>query len=246
MEVGPDLLDRWRSWLMPAEQPYLVPRAVAVSAGLTPDNDRLSLELADSFWLYDRGDADVCWLTRPQSRRLPEVVRRAQPAAHRWPSRDRAADIARAVRVVEKGRRPSQHVLVGAASWSRAAALLPAARDLAGTFPRGSGPNCFGTVAGAAGVPGAALTWFQREPFEDWLAAATRPGGRDDQPGTVLVWRDRDQVLQHAAVTLGDGWALHKPSQGWMSPTLVLPVRDVILSSRTRGQFLERRAIAPG
>lgn len=27
-----------------------------------------------------------------------------------------------------------------------------------------------------------------------------------------MVWRDRDGSVQHAAVTLDDGWALHKPS----------------------------------
>jgi hypothetical protein len=35
---------------------------------------------------------------------------------------------------------------------------------------------------GAAGVSGAAGTWMQREPFEEWLAAMTRPGGGISRP----------------------------------------------------------------
>jgi len=46
-----------------------------------------------------------------------------------------------------------------------------------------------------------------------------------------------------AAVTLGDGWALNKASQGWMSPVQVLPVREVILRSRYRGLRLGRRLV---
>lgn len=79
-----------------------------------------------------------------------------------------------------------------------------------------------------------------REPFEDWLAEHATNGGEDAEPGTVLVWRSGDGAVQHSAVTLGDGWALHKPSQGWMSPTKVLSVRDVKYSARTRGHRLHR------
>jgi hypothetical protein len=74
---------------------------------------------------------------------------------------------------------------VAEATWDALAGVLPTARELAGAFPPRSGPNCFGTVMGAAGVTGAAATWMQREPFEQW--------------------------------------ALHKPSQGWMSPTKYFP-----------------------
>ena len=111
---------------------------------------------------------------------------------------------------------------------------------VAGRFPAHSGPNCFGAVLAAAGVDGADRVWMQREPFEAWLAEHTRPGGPDDGVGTVLVWRSRDGLVQHAAVTLGDGWALHKPSQGWMSPTKVLRVPEVKLSARTPGRLLHR------
>jgi hypothetical protein len=243
IDVDAGMLDRWRDWLMPAEQPFLVPRDVALSAGLVDDAQRLGPELRDSFWLYGIGDRAVCWLTRTQSLRLPSEVRRDQPAAHRWPSPDRERDIARVIRVVAAGRRRSRHADVAEATWQTVSPVLPAARALAGTFPPGSGPNCFGTVMAAAGVAGAAVMWMQREPFEAWLAAASRPGGHDGQAGTVLVWRETDQTVQHAAVTLGDGWMLHKPSQGWMSPTMVVTAREAILSVRARGQHLLRRTL---
>jgi cell wall-associated NlpC family hydrolase len=84
-----------------------------------------------------------------------------------------------------------------------------------------------------------------REPFEAWLTTATQPGGDDAQPGTVMVWRDRLDAVQHAAVTLGDGWALHKPSQGWMTPRVVLPVSEIKRAALQKGHRLNRRSIAP-
>jgi hypothetical protein len=245
IDVDTDVLYQWRGWLMPAEQPFLVPRHVAAASGLADDSGRLSFELTDTFCIYGRGEVAVYWLTQAGSRRLPAAVRGDQPAAHRWPSRDRARDVARVVGFVERGRRPSRHAEVDNSTWAVAAGVLPAAQDLAGTFPAGSGPNCLGTVMGAAGVAGAAQTWIQRQPFEQWLAAACRPGGQDDQAGTLLVWRDAGRVVQHAAVTLGDGWALHKPSQGWTSPTKVLTVRDAILSARYPGHHLQRQTLRP-
>jgi hypothetical protein len=128
--------------------------------------------------------------------------------------------------------------------WAAAASLLPGARALSDTFAPGSGPNCFGTVMAAAGVPGAGTEWMLREPFEDWLASATVPGGRDDAPGTVLVWRSaRDGLVQHAAVTIGGGWALNKYSQCWYSPRQVLTVAAVKAGSRAVGWRLSRCAM---
>jgi hypothetical protein len=124
--------------------------------------------------------------------------------------------------------------------WERSAAVLPDARRLAGTFPGRSGPNCFATVMAAAGVAGAEDTWMVREPFEEWLAASTVRGGADDVAGTVMVWRSPDGLVQHAAVVLGDGYALHKPSQGWQSPTKVLTPHEVKMSSRATGRRLHR------
>jgi hypothetical protein len=241
--VGQPLLAKWCGWLMPLEQPFLVPRTITGNLGLIDDRDRLKPESRDSFMLYRlQSDQAVCWLNQQESRRLPVAVRRSQPAAHRWP-RDGDDGIARVVRYVEHRRRPSRHREVAELTWRRVADYLPAARALAGTFPAMSGPNCFGTVMGAAGVRGAADTWLLREPFEEWLAATTQDGGSDQDIGTVLVWRGDNGSVQHSAVTLGDGWALHKPSQGWMAPIKVLPVRDAKLSSRSPGIHLQRRRI---
>lgn len=54
--------------------------------------------------------------------------------------------------------------------------------------------------------------------LENGLAEWTQPGGMDDEPATVLVWRDRDGRPVHAAIMIADGWLIHKPSQGWMPP----------------------------
>ncbi|GAA4207930.1 hypothetical protein [Actinocatenispora rupis] len=209
-------------------------------AGLADRPDLLTPELRDTFELYDLAGSALVWLNRAESRSLPPEVRRVQPAAHRWPFRDDSATLRRIVGYVEFGRRPSRHRDVPAATWRRVAGALPGAAALAGTFPDRSGPNCFGTVLGAAGVDGAAGTWLQREPFEAWLAERTVPGGRDDDAGCVLVWRGPDGLVQHAAVTLGGGWALHKPSQGWMSPVKILRVPDAKLSARAAGRRLHR------
>jgi hypothetical protein len=54
--------------------------------------------------------------------------------------------------VVDDGGPASRHAELPDAVW---AATLPAARALAGTYPHGSGPNCFGTVMAATGMAGA-------------------------------------------------------------------------------------------
>jgi hypothetical protein len=146
---------------------------------------------------------------------------------------------------IEDGRRASRHDEIPEHLWDSAAHVLPAAQRIAGTFATASGPNCFGTVMAAAGVTGADTVWMQREPFESWLADNTRPGGHDDEPGTLHVWRSPDGLGQHAAVTLGDRWALHKPSQGWMSPNKILSTDECKASSRSSGRRLERHTILP-
>ncbi|MFT4214722.1 MAG: hypothetical protein QM622_08100 [Microbacterium sp.] len=95
----------------------------------------------------------------------------------------------------------------------------------------------------ATGIPNAADEWMQLEPFQAWLGEHTASGGVDVEAGTVLMWRDAEGTPAHAAVALGDGWLLHKPSQGGMSPAKVLGVRDGMLESRHRGLRLTRRRI---
>lgn len=243
IDVGRAQLERWLGWFMPAEQPYLVPRDLAAELGLEDRPDLLTMELRDSFWIYGDQDDAVCWLDRAASRRLPGDVRRAQPERHRWRTADVDADVARLVRYLEEGRRRSRHHEVEEGAWRDVREVLPGARRLAGSFPGRSGPNCFATVMAAAGVTGAEETWMLREPFEEWLAASTVRSGGDDQPGTVMVWRSPDGLVQHAAVVLGDGYALHKPSQGWQSPTKVLTAHEVKLSSRANGRRLHRHVL---
>lgn len=131
-------------------------------------------------------------------------------------------------RVVTDGHLPCRRTSVPADVWRAAASVLPRARELSGTFADGSGANCFGTVMAAAGVPHATERWIQLDAFEGWLATACADGGRDDRPGTVLVWRGTDLSSRHAAVALGGGWALHKASQSWASPRQVLAIDDLV------------------
>jgi hypothetical protein len=241
IEVETALVDRWRSWLMPERQPYIVSRSTADAHGWADERARLDFEVLDAFELYAvPSDQSIVCLDRRQARDLDPKTRQLQRARHRWPSPDVERDRQRAIRYVESGRRSSRHREVPSALWQSSAAILPGGAALAGTFADRSGPNCFGTVMGAAGVAGAFKEWMQVDPFESWLAENTVRGGHDEEVGTILVWRTGEGTAAHAAVTLGDGWLLHKPSQGWMSPTKVLSVRDGKLSARYRGQRLHR------
>ena len=241
IDVDEALVRRWVAWLMPIEQPFWVPLPLAIAEGWIDDRQRLSFELRDAFELYDQPDGmALVWLTRQQAAQLPGEVRRLQPAAHRWPSKNVDTEVLRAVRYVEAGRRQSRHREVDASHWRQIAGVVPGARQLAGTFASRSGPNCFATVMAAAGVSGAAQQWIQIDAFERWLAQSTREGGNDDRPGTVLLWRDPQGQAAHAAISLGAGLLLHKPSQGWMSPIKVLSVAEGKFSARTPGRHLTR------
>lgn len=171
---------------------------------------------------------------------------REQADGHRfvwWPSLLAGHEEQVLVDFIEEGRHASRHDQVPERVWESAAAKVPGARSLAGSFAAASGPNCFGAVMGAAGVAGASSVWVVREPFEEWLTSATRPGGDDNEPGTVFVWRSPDGLVQHAAVTLGGGWVFHKPSSGWMSPYKILTIAECKASSRAIGRRLERHTI---
>lgn len=194
----------------------------------------------------------------PSVRRWSDVLDpeglRARADGHRflwWPSLVAASPgdiLSRVVRAGPNGDQleapASRHREVARATWHRCAEVLPNARRLGGSFPAASGPNCFGTVLAAAGVE-ADSAWIDQPPFDAWLDGRCRSGGADDEPGTVLVWRDRSGKPVHAAVTIGDGWALEKGSQDWWTPRAVRAVGEVIRTSRTRGQRLERHHIAP-
>lgn len=273
IEVCPDLLAAWSGWFAPPVQPFLVVDGPAAGATrperlLSAEvRDTFQIyDIPDGFrcvWLSESDFAELPTSSRlalvrargAAERLLAPSVRswsalrgrvRGQVDGHRflwWPPLLVGHEEQVLARYVEDGRRPSCHQDIGERTWQRAGRMLPGARALAGTFPSGSGPNCFGTVMAAAGVTGAESVWMQREPFEAWLSATTRAGGLDDDVGTVLVWRSVDGLAQHAAVTIGGGWALHKPSQGWMSPTKVLTVADVKRSAHGVGRRLRRHTI---
>lgn len=270
--VSPALLDAWRGWLAPARQPFYLTDAEAERLAL-PTLARASVTLTpeerDTFTLWNvaAGAGRVAWLTpadvdalAPAARRelLRAQVRHGRGnvplGAHFADLRPglpagrflwRREDLTGAVlaRLIGRGGRACQRREVPDAVWDVAAHTLPHARTLAGTFPAGSAGNCFGTVMGAAGVPDAAHTWMQREPFAAFLRDRTVPGGQDTQPGTLLLWRSGNGLAQHAAVTLGGGWALHKPAQTWWTPRTVLSVPELKTATRTRGWRLERRTL---
>ncbi|HEX9775253.1 MAG TPA: hypothetical protein VGB83_06715 [Actinomycetota bacterium] len=174
---------------------------------------------------------------------------RAQADGHRfvwWASLVDQAGDAVFERLIGRGLRPSRHRAVSVSAWRKSASRAPRAQTLAGTFARGSGPNCFGAVMGACGESGAENDWVQQAQFESWLAGHARPGGRDVRPGTILVWRDGGGVARHAALTLAGGWGFEKPSQEWSTPFMVLPLTEIVRANRSRGIRLERWRPAAG
>lgn len=249
--VDRQLISRWVEFYAPSRQP------VDVSVLETDDRRRLpptpalpvTPEWRDTFFLYRV--RDLAWLSENDWRGLPRRVRHRLTADRAgrmrpkptpcWPSDPLL--IPRLLRWVEAGVRPSLHPLARDALTSASHGPLPRAAELAGRFPHGSGPNCFGTVMAAAGRL-VERDWVQQDQFEQWLSGETHadPAGSDDEAGQVLLWHEHGQ-LAHAAVTLGQGWALHKPSQSWSSPTLVWTVDEVIRAWRLPGTRLTRRRI---
>ncbi|WP_371402338.1 hypothetical protein OHA10_31115 [Kribbella sp. NBC_00662] len=271
IDVSSDLLQRWVDWLAPDEQPFFVTKKQAIAWDLRVEDREPSREDRDTYRTYnvDGRAARIAWLSEASYGELPKATRaalvRAQvnygrgavPTVRRWvgavgPEVRQQADGHRFVwwksllrdpkavlpEIVSEDLGPSRHAEVR--RWPR---QLERVRELAGTFPDGSGPNCFGTVMAACGVEGAEDVWMLREPFEEWLANHTERGGRDDVPGTVFVWRDTVSRVQHAAVTIGDGWMLHKPSQSWMTPRKIRSVGEVKRATRTAGWRLERHRV---
>ncbi|WUJ69739.1 hypothetical protein OG809_32150 [Kribbella soli] len=271
IDVSLDLLDRWVDWLAPDQQPFFVTKKQATAWKLAPDDREPSPEQRDTYRTYniDRRAARTVWLSEAAYDELPKATRaalvRAQVNHGRGavPTNRKWADVVGAAgrqqadghrfvwwkslltepdkvlpEIVSEDLGPSRHAEVR--TWPK---RLERVRELAGTFPDGSGPNCFGTVMAACGVEGAESVWMLREPFEEWLANHTERGGRDDVPGTVFVWRDTASRVQHAAVTIGDGWMLHKPSQSWMTPRKVRSVGEVKRATRTAGWRLERHRV---
>lgn len=154
-DVAPGLVDRWVEWWMPDTHPFVVPAALAAERSWPDARASMTMDVGDAFELYSIAPDDaLVRLDRRQARGLPAEIRRRQPTRHLWRSGDADLDRRRAIARVEQGRRPSRHDEVTDAEWD-AAARVPGARAIAGTFPERSGPNCFGAVMAAAGVAGA-------------------------------------------------------------------------------------------
>lgn len=269
IEVPPALVERWRDWFAPALQPFPTRFLGGGGAGIGRSTEP-ALSVRDTFHVYD--DPSWTWLEQPEFEALDRTTRRAllrgRPATGRvsdlpaparslaedhvvdsrivwWPGLLRRVGDRPLLDYVEHGLPASRHGEVPPAVWEQARVLLPGAEARAGTFPAASGPNCFGAVL-AAVQDGSTADRSQREPFDLWLSTRTRPvrgTGHDHQPGVVLVWRDRDGQAEHAAVTLGGGYAFSKPSQGWFSPFVVWSVRETIAASRFHGGVLSRHAV---
>lgn len=260
------MLDRWRESFAPQVQPFRTDRLGSDTSGIGHHMEP-TLDVRDTFHVYG---GNWTWLEESEFVELSGRVKRAllyhraatgrlhQVPGHArglidsqctdsrivwWPSLLRRVGDRPLLSYVENGLPPSRHREVTSAIWARAGQLLPGAADLAGKFPTASGPNCLSTVLAAAGVQAAESDWGQREPFEEWLAGHSVPvqgTKRDHRPGVVLVWRNREGLAEHAAVTIGDGYVLNKPSQGWFSPYAVWTVQETIAASRYRGVTLSR------
>jgi hypothetical protein len=74
--------------------------------------------------------------------------------------------------------------------------------------------------------------------WRDWLMPPEQPFLLPPgMAGAAGLADDRERLsFEH-------GWALHKPSQGWMSPAKVLTVSEAMFSARTRGQHVQRRTL---
>lgn len=173
---------------------------------------------------------------------------RSQADGHRfvwWPSLldDNPEPVIRAR--VEDGQLASRHREVSEATWRRGADVVPRAREIVGVFPPASGPNCFGATLAATGQTDICERALQ-DRFESFLQERCVPGGRDMDPGTVLVWRDRDRLPFHSAVTIGDGWGVEKPAETWWTPTIVADTAQLVRVNRSVGLKLERhRLVSP-
>ena len=268
IRVPDALVGQWRAWLAPQRQPFFLtagegerlglPSVARAGAGLTDvERDtfttwRIASEVDRVAWLtwseWDALSAPVqrellCLQVRhgrgnvPLGRHYADLLPGLPAGRFLWRPEHLTPDVL--ARVVTADGMACQRAQVPRSVWSEAVGVLPRVRELAGTFSGGTG-NCFSAVMGAAGVPDAENQWVVREPFEDFLKERARVGGKDDQPGTLLVWRSANGLVQHAAVTLGGGWAFQKPAQTWWTPRVVLPVRQLIKGNRAPGQRLRR------
>ena len=110
-------------------------------------------------------------------------------------------------------------------------------RTVGNTFTATSGPNCLATTLAAISPRKAAATlgttWLWQAPFLHGLADCGYTKRIDGAPwnelrDAVLVWRDHQQVVQHACYVLGAGVALNKNGQAWYDARELAAVDDVL------------------
>lgn len=253
IDVDDALFDQWRSWYCPGFQMFRTDRLspAAVEHVWLADLGDVPLEIRDTFGAYDGSWGTI---TEDAFDALPRTLRSEILATHepdevdlfRWPSAaDRDKDQA-LLSYVLAGAAPSRHNEVADDTWAACATVLPEARRLAGTFARGSGPNCFGTVLAAAGED-TELLFVLPGQIEDFLSlrASKVEGAALTQPGVVLLWRKPDGRPDHACVTLGDGWILNKPAQCWWAPRYVWDVTTTVSMESVRGAYEAWQLNAP-
>jgi hypothetical protein len=68
----------------------------------------------------------------------------------------------------------------------------------------------------------------ERKTFGEWLQQQPKSMGEPTDLGTILIWHDETGAIQHAAVSLGDGYIFHKEEQTWWSPWQVVPYNETI------------------
>lgn len=250
--VPQEQLGRWLKHYCPPRQPFRTRDLPGDVVAALPRTRSLPLtnELRDTFFMY--GGGPWVWLSEEEYADLSPGVRSVLAGERRgrihpkpapaWPSDPMIEP--RLVRWIETGTRPSLHALAQEHLQRASEGLLPRASELAGTSPGRSGPNCFATVMAAAGDP-VHQDWVQTDQFQAWLDRRTRTSGSDDvgeTAGQVLVWH-QDGELAHAAVTVGGGWVLQKPSQSWSSPVVVWTVEEAVRSWLLRGARLTRHTV---
>ncbi|GAA1708555.1 hypothetical protein GCM10009745_65500 [Kribbella yunnanensis] len=242
IEVDPSLLQRWAGWLAPPRQPFFLTPTEAAELKLIPESPALSPELRDTYELWNlANDLEVVWLDEDAFHAQPRDVRaeliraqarhgrgavptitdwadlldaqvlRDQADGHHfvwWPTLVEPHREAVLKRVVSEWQHPCQRLSVPNEIWHAASAILPQAQPLSGTFAKGSRGN--------PSANGSATSCF----------ATPRRPRRPPRNRPRLAQPPRQQ--HPPAVTLGAGWALHKPSQEWLSPHQVLTVQDLI------------------
>lgn len=242
----------WGGHLSPGVRPFFVDDEAAESLAGQPlwtsdelKSEHLPLNLLDTLRLYSTPYTRVLWLDEPGWARLSvderavlgaEWARLALPRLWwpgEWRALERTGQRRELLARLTADRLPCRRAELTRAQWQQASRRAPELRRWAGSWAAHSGPNCFGAVMAACGVPAAGEVWMMVAPFVRWLAETAGPEehldppAADPAPGTVLLWRDAAGTPQHAALALGDGWLYQKESQSWTAPRQIMRWAEV-------------------